>query len=596
MTALAGRLPRAKLPALGLLNVVLLLAVAGLGLAAYLALRAKAPTTGASVRTAAVSRGVVLQSVSASGSLQPASQLGVDFLTAGRLTSVPVEVGEHVSRGQILGRLDPTDDRAAVNEAVAALATARASLAETIQGETPLQRAADAVSLKQSKAQIATAESAVVTAKQQARQDRATSAQALVQASSTQGVIQAERQLRTDQGNERAAVAKLHSDQQQLTVDGTTYPTAAAAVAAATNTVRSDQARQQADQVANLDLQAKQTSDNQRLSADKAALAAAQAANDTTAAGIDTGYVNNDQNVVNADALQAAQLQKTLQQDGYTLSQDQSTLSTFTALQGTLTADQTSITGYESKIVSDRAAIANAKVTRTNAIASARSSQKASVTKDDQAIQSARQQVASAKLGYQSAVSSTAVKQAPPTAATLMQARAGVLQAQVNLASARRTLAQTVLRAPEAGMVAALGGIVGGMVSAGGTSNAAASSSSTSSGGSGSSGSSSSSSYVTLLGRGMQVSAEFSESDATNIRVGQPATVTVAALPTEELAAHVVSVSPLGSSSSGVVEFSVLFALDRTEPLLKAGMSANVSVTVAERDNVLNVPSAAVTG
>ena len=39
-----------------------------------------------------------------------------------------------------------------------------------------------------------------------------------------------------------------------------------------------------------------------------------------------------------------------------------------------------------------------------------------------------------------------------------------------------------------------------------------------------------------------------------------------------------------------------MFALDRSEPKLKPGMSASVSVTVAERDNVLQVPSAAVTG
>jgi multidrug efflux pump subunit AcrA (membrane-fusion protein) len=94
----------------------------------------------------------------------------------------------------------------------------------------------------------------------------------------------------------------------------------------------------------------------------------------------------------------------------------------------------------------------------------------------------------------------------------------------------------------------------------------------------------------------MVVTASFSESDAAKIAVGQPATVTVSALPTQKLAAHVIGVDPIGSSSSGVVQYTVTFAVDRSEPKLKSGMSANVSVTVAERDNVLNVPSAAVTG
>jgi multidrug efflux pump subunit AcrA (membrane-fusion protein) len=146
-------------------------------------------------------------------------------------------------------------------------------------------------------------------------------------------------------------------------------------------------------------------------------------------------------------------------------------------------------------------------------------------------------------------------------------------------------------------------GVVGGNASAGGTSSSSASSSSSSSassatGASTSSGSSSSSSgFVTLIGlQGLQVSAAFSESDIANIAVGQPATVTVSALPAEELAAHVIGIDLTGTTSSSVVEYNVTFALDRSEPKLKPGMSASVSVTVAERDNVLNVPAAAVTG
>ena len=45
--------------------------------------------------------------------------------------------------------------------------------------------------------------------------------------------------------------------------------------------------------------------------------------------------------------------------------------------------------------------------------------------------------------------------------------------------------------------------------------------------------------------------------------VGQPATVTVSALPAEELAAHVIAVDLTGTTdSSGVVEYNVTFALE----------------------------------
>jgi membrane fusion protein, macrolide-specific efflux system len=58
----------------------------------------------------------------------------------------------------------------------------------------------------------------------------------------------------------------------------------------------------------------------------------------------------------------------------------------------------------------------------------------------------------------------------------------------------------------------------------------------------------------------------------------------------------VIAIDTTGTTSSGVVQYTVTLALDRTVAGLKPGMSANATVTTAERDNVLNVPNAAVTG
>lgn len=600
LPGLAGRLPHVKLPAVRFLNLLLVAALCALGAGIYFALRTTTTSAQGSVRTAPVARGVVLSSVSATGTIEPAAELGVGFQASGRLTRVAAHVGEQVEAGQLLGRLDSTDARTAVSEALASLATAEANLQQTMQGETSQQRAVDALSLQQSTAQVASARTSLAQARKQLRQDEGTTAQNVAQAGQSTSLSQARRALRTDLGNERGDVAKLKTDKALLVFGGTTYTSATEAVAAANNALKAAQSKQQADQQANLTLQLQQTADNQRLSNDKAALSSAQAAGNNAYVATLTSEVAQDQNAVNSDALALQQMQQTLQADGYAVSQAQSSVGTLTSVQSTLNADQSGIAGLESKIVSDRNAIASAKAMLASAVSTAKSSRTATLTKDRQAVQSAQQQVASAELSAKTASANTAVKQASPTPATLAQLHAAVLQAQSSLASARRTLAQMTLRAPEAGTVAAVDGIVGGQVSGGGTTSSsassAASSSSSSGSGTGSSGSGSSSSFVTLLGKGMQVSAAFSESDAAKILVGQPATVTVSALPGEELAAHVISVGIMGTSSSGVVEYPVVFALDRTEPKLKAAMSANVSVTVAERDDVLNVPSAAVTG
>lgn len=599
LSGLAGRIPRVRPPAVRFLNVVLVAALCGVGAGIYLSLRTTTTAQRGSVRTATASRGVVLSSVSATGTIASAAQVGVGFQTAGRLTEVDVKVGDHVRAGQVLGRIDAADARSAVAQAQAGLATAQANLAQALQGETAQQRSVDALSLVQANAAVTTAKASLAQARAQLRSDEATTAQSVRQAGESTSLAQARRQLRTDQGNERAVVARLKADQAQLVYAGTTYSSAAEAVAAANNALKAAQSKQQADQQASLTLQLQQTIDNQQLASDKSSLATAQADGNKAYVSTLTSQVAQDQNAVNSDALQLQKLQQTLQADGYEVTQAQSAAGTLTALQSSIDADQSSLTQAEAKLVADRNAIATAESTLANAVSQAKSTRTATLTKDRQAVQSAEQQVASARLSVKTAAANVAVKQAPPTAASLAQLRAAVLQASATLATAKRTLAQATLRSPEAGTVSAVSGVVGGQVSAAGTTStsaADAASSGSSGSGSSSSGSGSSSSFVTLLGNGMQVTAEFSESDAAKIAVGQPATVTVSALPGEELAAHVISVGMTGSSSSGVVEYPVVFALDRSEPTLKPGMSANVGVTVAERDGVVNVPSAAVTG
>ena len=78
--------------------------------------------------------------------------------------------------------------------------------------------------------------------------------------------------------------------------------------------------------------------------------------------------------------------------------------------------------------------------------------------------------------------------------------------------------------------------------------------------------------------------------------VGQPATVSFPALPNEQAAAHVVAIDATSTVVSNVVTYNVTMALDNLTPLVKPGMSANVSVVVAKADNVLHVPTAAVRG
>ncbi|MGZ4351900.1 MAG: HlyD family efflux transporter periplasmic adaptor subunit [Gaiellaceae bacterium] len=557
-----SRLAGGRLGRYPLLNVLLAAAATALGVFAYLQVR-EAPTAASTVtRTSTVTRGVVLSTVSATGNLQSARQLSVGFETGGTVSSISVKAGQHVAAGQVLGRLDDGDARTAVAQAQASLATAQAQLSQTLAGESTAQRRQDALSVTQAKAQVTTALAAAAAQKRTNAMDAQSLAAAL---------RQAQQQLRTDQGNLRGTVAKLKADRAQLATDQAAYDTAGAAVTSDQAIVAADQASSQRIAVGLMNAQQIQASDkSNNASASKLA---------------------DDQSSINSWQLEQQQASYQLSQDQAKLQADQSTQNTAQSAvnsdEANVKSDQSTIVSLEKAIVQDRTAVATARRNRASGL-----------EKDREALATAQRQVASARQAVTSAQVANAVKQAPPEDATVMQQRAAIAQAQAALQTAKKTLSQTVLRAPAAGTVASVDGIVGQTVAGGGTSALASSSSSSSSSSSATgTGNGSSSGLVTLTDlAGMQVAAAFSETDTANLRIGQPATVTVAALGSTKLPAHIVAIDTDSTVSSGVVTYAVTFQLDRRNARLKPGMTADVEVVVGEADNALHVPSAAVTG
>jgi multidrug efflux pump subunit AcrA (membrane-fusion protein) len=569
---------------MGVLNVVLVAVLAGAGVAAYLAVGTSNSTTTVT-RTATATRGIVLSTISATGTLQPAAQVSVNFESGGQLVAVTVEPGEQVQKGQVLGQIDATTASQAVKQAEMSLTNAQAQYQTTLTGETPQQREQDAISVQQARQSVTQANRGVTQAQQGVRTTRAALAAAqrsatLDKKSAAAAAAQAKRQLGIDQGQQQLDLAQRAKDQKPFA----SVAAAEAAVAADQTRLDQAQAKQRADQVTQL------WSQNQ-LANDKLALSTAQANNSKSDIAKYTTAVNDDQQTLNG-------LQVTLTQDGYAVSDAQSALSTDQGYQSALEADEKAIRADELKILQDRQSIASAQ---RNVQATTQKNSQSLVSARQQIVQAkqqvtqARQQVSSAKLGLRATIASTAVKQSSATPAEIAAGKASVLQAQIALANARTALRKTTLRAPIAGVVASVDGSVGTQTSGGG--NTVLVSSSSSSSGSGSGSSSGSSSFVTLTQTsGMQVLASFSETDASKLRVGQPATVTVDALPNTQLAAHVLAIASSATTSSSVVTYDVTFALDGTNSQLKPGMTANVDVIVGEADNVVHVPTAAVRG
>lgn len=129
---------------------VLLLLAGGAGGWALLA-RADAdePTT----ITATVSRGTYKDTVTATGTITPKRQADLSFTASGTVTSVEVEVGDRVKKGDTLARIDATSLAAQVEAAEAQVDAAEEQVAEDADASSA-QRSASSASLASARSRL----------------------------------------------------------------------------------------------------------------------------------------------------------------------------------------------------------------------------------------------------------------------------------------------------------------------------------------------------------------------------------------------------------------------------------------------------------
>jgi multidrug efflux pump subunit AcrA (membrane-fusion protein) len=87
-----------------------------------------------SQQTVTAEQGVVQSTVSGTGSLEPATDLDLDFKTSGTLAHVYVKAGQTVAKGKLLASLDRTQAQITLDQADLALSSARSQLAAAEDG------------------------------------------------------------------------------------------------------------------------------------------------------------------------------------------------------------------------------------------------------------------------------------------------------------------------------------------------------------------------------------------------------------------------------------------------------------------------------
>lgn len=176
--------------------------------------------------------------------------------------------------------------------------------------------------------------------------------------------------------------------------------------------------------------------------------------------------------------------------------------------------------------------------------------------------------------GAQAQLSSAQARQsadaATATAATAASDASAIAQAEQQVENAQAAVDATVLKAPVAGVITEVD-LSKGLPS-------------TSPG-------------ITLRTGSLRVVASVSENDVTSLSAGQKASVNFPALSAS--ATGTVGTLPTAANSgtsSGAVTFPVTINLPHPPANLLPGMTAQISIVIAQRDNVLSVPTSALAG
>src|SRR5438477_8393245 len=122
--------------------------------------RANAPAAKTELRTQAVTKGSVVQSVAVSGSVAAMNQTKMSFKSTGKISEIYVSVGQQVIAGQALAKLDTTDLETALAQAQANLLTAQNNYNRTASTTSDAQKALNQAR-QQAAPDLATAQAAL---------------------------------------------------------------------------------------------------------------------------------------------------------------------------------------------------------------------------------------------------------------------------------------------------------------------------------------------------------------------------------------------------------------------------------------------------
>ena len=519
--------------------------------------RAQQPAAKPELRTTTVTKGNVTQTVSVSGSVAAQGQAKLAFKTGGRISEIYVGVGQAVTAGQSLAKLDTADLETALATAQQNLANAQASYQKAVLAAQDTQRQLEETR-RSTATDIANAQAALT----KARTNYATAKANFTSLTNALG---------SDLSAYLSSMDPLRAQIAQVLAD---LPvTATSDVNSARNSLNS--ADGQLASVQGYAGSVLTSALNEYLGTRDQIVRITGDFDAAIAAGSDTSSVAASyQNAQLSFNLALSKLQAGM--DSVTGAVSSAQTSVASAVASMNTQNSRSISAYD-KARADLAMLQSTFATQSVSASAA----KTKLTQASSSLSTIGDSVTGTLVNAITAVSSaqdratTSIRQAESAVANipfnLQTAQSSVDNANNTVTTARQNLDNAILTAPSAGIVAAVANQIGEFVAGGGNNNSV---------------------FITLTNTtSMVLHGTVGEADIAKLKIAQVANVTVDALTGQRMTGRVTSLDPVATISQGVPVYGIDVAIDIPSSSLKAGMSGTASVILASKQGVLTVPN-----
>jgi HlyD family secretion protein len=507
-----------------------------------------------------VSRGEVLQTVSATGAAEAKKKIDLKFANSGQIASINAKTGDTVQKGAVLAKLDTAKLDSQLAQTQASLQTAQANLRVLLDGAT-------AQEIKVYETAVQNAESALASANSVATND-VNSAQASV-SSSEVSLQNANTNLANVKNSNENSLNNVYEDSwnsvNSILID------CEEALNTNDSVLENDDAQDtlsamNSSYLINANVSKVKAQNSYEVAQDfKNSLSSDPNYSDIEQAIFKTKVALSDTKVTLSDAYSVLQA---------TITSSALTQSELDALKTSISSERTSINTAISNLTTKEQGISTQKVANQTSLDSAT----ASVNSAASALAVARNNLTSVTSSSQNTIiaregdlqrAKDQLEQikAGPSAAQRLSSQSQVNQAIASVDLIKKQIEDSSVVAPYDGIVTSVEGEVGETVS-------------------------SAEVFISMMiPNGFEIKANISEVDISKLKIGDEVEITFDALGSDQIFKGEVSeIDPAETEVSGVIYYKVMTIFTADSAVIKPGMTANLDIMTAKRENVVKIP------